>query len=122
LGGCAQEDGVRTLQQGAEIDHGSHPDEDEERKELRVDAGFPQHGEEATRFGEPAEGDVRQDDSHSDGNEEHRLHLLGDTQIDEEAAEPEHDGGLPGQGENAQKLAFKHPPPLSLGLWPPAWA
>jgi hypothetical protein len=101
LGGCAEEDHERVLEQRREVDHRADRDKDQDREELRGDAGVEQHAQKARlvlqaehgRHAVDRRGQVGQDGAEADRQQQGRLIVLGDRQVDEQAGDGEHNQG-----------------------------
>jgi hypothetical protein len=123
LSGRADEHHARVGKQRAEVGHRADADEQEQREELGLDAGLIKRIEDALGLlaghdgaqvqAHACAGDVRQDRAHADGDEQDRLVFLGDGQVDEQAADGEHEQVGPGElaqaGEDGENVV---PPDL----------
>ena len=113
LGRRAEKHHFRVGEQGGEVDHGPDADEQEQGEKLVGDAGVKQDVDSAhlglpgdlVDLGHgPGEGEVHQDRAEAHGHQEGGLHLLDDSQVDEDSADGPHHRHLPGQlGDVAEK-------------------
>ena len=105
------------FQQGAEIDHGTNADEEQQRKQLVAHSHTEQlrDGPHGLPLGNgPGERQVDEDGAKAHGQQQAWLHLFCDGQINEQTAHRPHDHHLPGQiskigkqaGECCEKLHF----------------
>ena len=111
LGRRAEQEQPGIAEQGAEVDHGSDADEEQQGKEL---AGHPGLKEGLDGPGVHT-GQVHQDGPEAHGEQEGRLHLPPDSQVDENAADEEHHPLLPGEAQDIaeqiqEQLHGKKPP------------
>jgi len=87
---CTEQHHPGILQQRSEIGHGADADENQQREELVVHPGFLQHREHAVVGDHRRERQIGENRPGADGNEQHRFVFLDDRQIDQEAADRDH--------------------------------
>ena len=92
---------ARVLQQRPEVGERADTDENEEGIQLVVHAKFPEQGKQAAFRHEGREGQVRQDTARPDGQEQHRLVVLLDGEIQQHPADPDHQQGARGDIQEA---------------------
>ena len=97
----AQHGEDRLRQQGTEVHHRADTDEDEQREQFGLDAELVQQVEHAARLVHRRVRQVAQQHAEADRQQQRRLVLLGDGQVDEDAADGEHheDSEVEGQPE-----------------------
>ena len=100
----AKEHHLRVGEQGAKVDHRADADEQQQREQLRRDAGVVERLDGLAVH----KRQVDEDRAKAHGEQERRLHLARDGEIDQHAADGDHHALLPGEvghvGEQIQKV------------------
>lgn len=113
LGRRAEEHQLGVGEQRGEVDHGADAHKEQQREELVGDAGVKQDAE-RPNLGDPfhhlgnrpRHGKVDQNGAETDGQQQRRLHLLLDAQVDEQCADGPHDNLLPLQVQDVAEHGF----------------
>ena len=106
----AEDHQLRIGQKRRKVDHCADADEQKQREQLVGDARAEEHIDDAglcALSDRAGERQVDQNRAEAHGQQQRRLHVLGDGQIDQHAADDPHDRLLPGDVEDVREQ-FQH--------------
>ena len=106
----AEQEQLRVRQQRLEVDHRADADEQQKWEQLVADAGVKQQADDADLVAvhillrdDAGERDVDENRAEADREQQSRLHLFGDREVNQDTADTPHHDMLPGDVEHVGK-------------------
>ena len=107
LGRSAEQQQTGIGEQGAEVDHSADADEQQQGEQLGVDTGLKKDVQHVAYAGAlKCHRQVAEDSAEAHGQQQSGFHVLGNSQIDQHAADDPHDYHLPFDSQKTLNQTF----------------